>query len=156
MNVLHYKGFLGSVNISVEDRVIFGKLLYINDTVTFEADSVSEIQRSFEDAVDDYIMFCEECGKKPEKAFNGVFNVRISPENHKKAVYKATEMGITLNQFVDMAITERLTDDRNSQEHAEISKKVDNLNLAVNCLNNNLVFSNVSNFFASKEMKDNV
>lgn len=147
MNNLHYKGFLGSMDINVEDGVIFGKLLYINDLVTFESESVSEIQKSFEDAVDDYIEFCKECGKEPEKTFNGVFNVRVSPERHKKAVYKATELGITLNQFVDMAIAEKLSDNINSREHAEISKKVDNLNTAVSCLNNNLAISNLNNQF---------
>lgn len=55
------------MDINVEDGVIFGKLLYINDLVTFESESVSEIQKSFEDAVDDYIEFCKECGKEPEK-----------------------------------------------------------------------------------------
>ena len=135
MNNLHYKGFLGSMDINVEDGVIFGKLLYINDLVTFESESVSEIQKSFEDAVDDYIEFCKECGKE------------VSPERHKKAVYKATELGITLNQFVDRAIAEKLSDNINSREHAEISKKVDNLNAAVNCLNNNLAISNVNHQF---------
>ena len=39
-NVLKYKGFLGSIEVSIEDGIMHGKLLYINDLITYEANTV--------------------------------------------------------------------------------------------------------------------
>lgn len=103
-NVFEYKGFLGSAEISMEDAVLFGKLLYVNDLVTYEAETMHELKTAFEEAVDDYVDFCSCHGKEPEKPFKGSFNVRISPELHRKAAFEAEKQGITLNQFVQRSI----------------------------------------------------
>ena len=46
------------------------------------------------DSLDDYLAFCEEVGKSPEKEYKGTFNVRISPERHKEMVLIVFEKGI--------------------------------------------------------------
>jgi len=51
---------------------------------------------------------CERMGKEPQKFYKGSFNVRISPEAHKKAVILASSKGISLNQFVEKAISNSL------------------------------------------------
>ena len=53
---LHYRGFTGSVEYSEEDEVFHGKLLDIRDLVTYEADSISEINSEFISVVDDYVL----------------------------------------------------------------------------------------------------
>ena len=64
-DILKYKEFVGSVHYSSDDNVFFGKLIGIDDLITFEGDSVEELKKSFEDAVDDYIDLCESTGKSP-------------------------------------------------------------------------------------------
>ena len=44
MSVLEYRGYLGSVEVDVENKIIFGKLLYLRDSVTYNATSVDEIE----------------------------------------------------------------------------------------------------------------
>lgn len=39
-NVIEYKGYRGGVEFSGEDQVFVRKIFGINDTVTFEADTV--------------------------------------------------------------------------------------------------------------------
>lgn len=51
-----------------------------------------------------------QCGKKPEKEFRGVFNVRIKPEMHRCAALEAAKEGVTMNQFVSEAIQEKLAE----------------------------------------------
>lgn len=104
MKTLEYKGFIGSVDVSLEDGVVFGKILYINGLVTYEAETVPELEKEFQAAVDDYLEFCEEEGVDAHKSFSGKFNVRISPELHKKAALLATKQGSNLNAFVAQAI----------------------------------------------------
>ncbi len=125
--VLEYKGYFGSVEVSLEDNVIYGKLLHINDLITFEADNVGELEKAFKEAVDDYLAYCTQVEKEPEKPFKGSFNVRISPENHKKAVAQATRMGISLNQFVETAIVSTLQMGYLSREHALINANIETL-----------------------------
>jgi len=103
-DILTYKSYIGSVHYSTDDDVFHGKIEGIRDLVTFEGRSVDELKRAFQKAVDDYVEFCRKVGKEPEKPYKGSFNVRISPELHRKAAVKASLSGISLNQFVQKAI----------------------------------------------------
>ena len=84
--------------------VLRGKVEGINDLVTFESESAEEIEMEFHSAVDDYLAFCEEVGKEPEKTYKGTFNVRIKPELHKVLASFAFKHGETLNATVEKAI----------------------------------------------------
>lgn len=126
--VLEYNGFIGSVDFSIEDHILFGSLLHINDLVTYEGETLQELEDAFKEAVEEYIELCKECDKEPEKPFKGVFNVRVSPETHKKAVFEAEKRGVTLNQFVGEAIRKSIENDEvSTKEHKEISDKIDNV-----------------------------
>ena len=126
IKVLEHNGFIGSIEFSLEESILFGSLLYINDLVTYEGQTIEELREAFEEAVEEYIELCKECEKEPEKPFKGVFNVRVSPEIHKKAVYEAERRGVTLNQFIGDAIKNELDFiHSNSLEHKAISDKID-------------------------------
>lgn len=101
---MEYKGYFAVPEYSVEDEVFHGKVLGINDLVDFEAESVPEMKEAFKEAVDDYLEFCKEIGKEPEKTYSGCFNVRISSELHRTAAIRASALKVTLNRYVEMAI----------------------------------------------------
>lgn len=103
-NVLNYKGYISKPEMSLEDGILYGKIEGINDLVTFEGETIIELKSAFEQAVDDYLEYCEEIGKDPERAYKGTFNVRIDPELHKKAVRISIECGTTLNSVVEKSI----------------------------------------------------
>ena len=103
MEPMQYKGFLGSIEISKEDKVLYGKLLHINGLVTYEAESYSELEKAFREAVDDYLTDCEEKGISPQKTCSGSFNLRVSPEKHRQLVFLASASGKTLNALMNEA-----------------------------------------------------
>lgn len=105
---LNYKNYYGSVEVSVEDGVIHGRLLYIRDVITFESPDVEGVKSAFEEAVDRYLAFCVETGDNPEKPFSGSFNVRVSQPLHRGAVIAADTAGISLNRWVEDAMREKL------------------------------------------------
>ncbi len=107
-DILKYKSFVGSVHYSSEDDIFHGKLTGIDDLVTFEGASVKSLKIGFEEAVEDYLALCESIGKSPTKSYKGSFNIRINPKLHKKAAYSSVEMGVSLNQFVEQAISEKV------------------------------------------------
>lgn len=102
--ILEYKGYYANVNFSAEDEVFFGKLIGINDLVSFEGDSVKELKGAFQEAVEDYIETCKEIGKAPDKTYKGSFNIRIPSELHRQAALCASLKNISLNDFVRQAI----------------------------------------------------
>ncbi|MCR5828534.1 MAG: type II toxin-antitoxin system HicB family antitoxin [Bacteroidales bacterium] len=106
MNTLKYKGYIGSVSYSEPDKVFFGEIEGINDLVTYEGESVQELTASFHEAVEDYLIFCEEHNCKPEKSYSGAFNVRVAPSLHRDIANLAAEAGISLNAFVKRALNE--------------------------------------------------
>jgi predicted HicB family RNase H-like nuclease len=106
MNTLKYKGYIGSVSYSEPDKVFFGKIEGIDGLVNYEGESVQELTTAFQEAVDDYLIFCEEHNCKPEKSYTGTFNIRISPATHRQIANLATEAGISINAFVRKALDE--------------------------------------------------
>ena len=107
-NTLKYKEFIGDAHYSSSDNTFYGKLLGVNDLVTYEADSVEGLQDAFRESVDGYIDYCTTRGKDYFRSFKGSFNVRIPPILHQQAFLKAQEEGISLNSFVKRALQEKL------------------------------------------------
>ena len=103
-NTLQYKGYFTNISFSVNDKVLHGKIEGIDDLITFESESIADVEKEFHDAVDDYLALCEEIGKEPSKTYKGTFNVRIDPELHRAIALDATRNGISLNQAVEQAI----------------------------------------------------
>ena len=103
---MEYKGYHTKIEFDTESMSLRGKVEGINDYVDFEADDISDIEEEFHKAVDDYLEFCAEVGKEPEKEYKGTFNVRISPELHKRLALCAFKEGCSLNAEVESAIAE--------------------------------------------------
>lgn len=103
-SVMKYKGYYTKVLYNSEDNVLYGTIEGITDLISFEGDSVSELEDAFHEAVEEYIDACKRMGKCPQKAYKGTFNVRISSDLHKKSSEMAAEAGISLNDFVERAI----------------------------------------------------
>ena len=103
-NILEYKGYHSKIEYDAESKVLRGKIEGVSDFIDFETDDIADVENQFHQAVDDYIEFCKEVGKKPEKEYKGMFNVRISPDLHKKLAICALKDGETLNSEVEKAI----------------------------------------------------
>ncbi|MDO5609015.1 MAG: type II toxin-antitoxin system HicB family antitoxin [Capnocytophaga sp.] len=108
MGYLKYKNFIGSVEFSENDKILFGKVLGIKGLISYEGETVAELEKDFKDGIDHYISVCEAEGVKPQKSYSGVFNIRIPSDIHGLAVEVAKKEGLTLNAFVKSAIEQRL------------------------------------------------
>ena len=54
-NTLEYKGYVGSVELSASDDVLFGKVLDVPALISYEGQTLQELTRDFHNAVDDYL-----------------------------------------------------------------------------------------------------
>ncbi|EAA5422138.1 toxin-antitoxin system HicB family antitoxin, partial [Salmonella enterica subsp. enterica] len=51
MKHLKYKGYLGTVEPDFENNVLYGKLAFIRDLVTYEASTLAELEQEFKTSV---------------------------------------------------------------------------------------------------------
>lgn len=126
-NLMKYKGYYGSIDVSLDDGVIHGKLECINDLITYEALTVPDLQKAFEDAVEDYLETCKELGKQPEKTMSGTFNVRIGESLHKEAYLASRAKKLSLNDFVRNAIRDALNGKNEYHYHFEKPRETNHL-----------------------------
>ena len=101
--VLNHKGYTGTIDFSLKDNILFGKIIGIDDLVSYEAENLSQLKKSFKEAVEDYLDNCKEIGKNPDKTFSGTFNVRTSNQLHKKLSFLASSRNMKLNEVVNVA-----------------------------------------------------
>lgn len=109
MTTLEYKGYQGSTEFDLKTGVLFGKVLFVTDVVTYEAETVRALQNEFQLAVDDYLETCKQLGRNPQQPCSGIFNVRVGPNLHRAAVIKAQKEGVKLNALMVSALQHYLS-----------------------------------------------
>jgi len=100
--MMTYKGYTAKVEFDDEDMIFCGEVIGIRDVVTFEGDSVKEIEKAFHGSVDDYLNMCKERGEGPGKPFSGKFLVRLSPETHRQIYTSAKKAGLSVNAWLNL------------------------------------------------------
>ncbi|MEZ2332711.1 type II toxin-antitoxin system HicB family antitoxin [Mesorhizobium sp. RCC_202] len=101
-----YKGYLGTIEFDETDVVFHGRIVGIRDIFTYEADSAEELLKAFHGCVDDYLEFCAEQNKEPEKPFSGKLALRTTPEVHRLVSRAASSDGKSINQWVSDTLAE--------------------------------------------------
>ena len=107
-NTMEYKGYIGSVEFSENDNVLFGKVQGIRSLISYEGTTVSELVADFHGAVDEYLAACAEEGTAPEVAYKGSLNIRLKPETHRRAAVYAIAHNQSLNNFISEAVEAKL------------------------------------------------
>lgn len=104
-NTMEYHGYVASMIFDAEDNVIVGRVLDVDDIITFHGESVREFERNFHTIVDDYIAACEKLGAPPEKPASGRLMLRVSPTVHAAALKAAARKGVSLNKWAEQALS---------------------------------------------------
>jgi len=108
MELLQYKGYTASVEVDLEANIIYGRVLNLRDGIDFQAERVADLQREFEASVDEYLAWCAEDGREPDKPFSGKFLVRLDPALHREAALGAVRASLSLNEWMKAAVQEKL------------------------------------------------
>lgn len=104
MRNMEYKGYVGSVEISEEDGILFGKVEGIRSLLSYEGKSVQELKEDFHGVIDEYLHDCAEEGIEPEKPYEGKIEILISPDLYRKAADSASSKRMSVDNFVENAI----------------------------------------------------
>lgn len=102
--MIEYKGYTGVIEFDPSIDAFHGRVVGLQDVVTFQGRSLDELRREMAESVEDYLDLCREVGKDPERSYRGEFLVRTTPELHRDAAAKAEASGLSLNAWVEAAI----------------------------------------------------
>ncbi|HUG17207.1 MAG TPA: type II toxin-antitoxin system HicB family antitoxin, partial [Thermomicrobiales bacterium] len=83
--MIEYKGYAGVIEFDASIDAFHGRVVGLQDVVTFQGRSPDELRREMAESVEDYLELCAEAGKDPERPYRGEFLVRTTSEIHRAA-----------------------------------------------------------------------
>jgi len=105
---LMYKGYSAQLEFDPEDRIFFGRITGIPDQVTFHGETVDNLIRAFEEAVDGYLEMSAKLGRSPAKPYSGRIMLRIAPEVHAQVAAVAAGQGKSLNAWAQEVLQQAI------------------------------------------------
>jgi len=106
MNGMNYKGYTARVEFDPRDNIFWGKVLGVEDNISFEGNTVARLTQDFRNAIDHYLADCAATGRAPQKPASGKLMLRIPPEVHGAALVAAQASGKSLNQWAAKVLAE--------------------------------------------------
>lgn len=103
-NFMTYKGYTASMIFDPEDKIIVGRVLEIDDIISFHGESILEFESNFHAAIEGYLAASKTLGSIPEKPASGKVMLRIAPEVHAAALKAASRSGSSLNKWAERAL----------------------------------------------------
>lgn len=120
MNILECNGYQGTAEVDMERGVLRGKILFVSDLVTYEAENPAQLRQEFEAAVADYLETCKALGRQAQVPASGSFNVRVGPDLHRAAQVRAAADKVSLNDVMIKSLSCYLSASREVREkHVE-------------------------------------
>lgn len=105
-NIMEFDGHKAVIAFDSDIGMFRGEFLGLSGSADFYAADVEGLMREGRMSLQVYLKACAERGITPYKSFSGKFNVRISPELHADIVSAAEASGMSLNQWVEKALSE--------------------------------------------------
>lgn len=99
MNAMTHEGYTARVDYDADDHIFAGRLVGIDDIVTFHGATVEELEAAFHEAVDHYLEASARIGCKPQKPYSGNLMLRVPPDIHARVAIAAELAGKSINQW---------------------------------------------------------
>lgn len=105
---MEYKGYVAEVTFDDEAGGFHGEVVNSRDVITFQGRSVEELREALADSVEDYLEWCAERGKEPERPFSGRLILRVPPDLHRAAALAARREKKSLNKWIADTLADSL------------------------------------------------
>ena len=96
---MNYKGYIAKINFDERDNILWGKVLGLKDSITFEGETVTKLITDFHNAIDHYLADCKQKGHKPNEPYSDHLMLKIGSEIHMASAIAAEAEGKNLNQW---------------------------------------------------------
>ena len=79
--MIEYKGYHGEFSFDDEAGIFHGEVVGTRDVITFQGQSVEELQTAFRDSIEAYLDFCARRGTEPDPPGNPADSEYVRPKN---------------------------------------------------------------------------
>jgi predicted HicB family RNase H-like nuclease len=100
MTTMTHDGYIATIELDDGAGLFHGEIINTRDVLTFQGRTLDELRAAFADTIADYVVWCEQRGKPPERPYSGHFTVRLPPELHRRIATAAARHGKSVNSFV--------------------------------------------------------
>ena len=107
--MIEYKGYVGVFEFDEELGQFHGFVVNTQDVISFYGSSVEELKAELKASVEEYLLFCAEKGRDPEKPFSGNLSIRTSPDIHRRIAMQAARRRISMNSFVESILEQAVS-----------------------------------------------
>jgi len=94
-----YKGYKARIEFDPRDNIFVGRVLGIEDGISFHGATVKVLKERFSAAINHYLADCKATGRRPEKPASGKLMLRIAPGNTFQSACDGRASGKSLNQW---------------------------------------------------------
>lgn len=101
-NSMTYKGYTARIEFDDRDNIFVGRVLGIEDVISFHGATVTALRADFRHAIDFYLT----TNPIPQKPASGKLMLRIPSEVHTAALIAAKSSGQSLNQWAANVLKE--------------------------------------------------
>ncbi len=104
MTTMIHDGYVALVELDEEAGLFHGEVINTRDVLTFQGRTPDELKIAFADTIADYVEWCEQRGKQPERPYSGHFTVRLPPDLHRRVATAAARERKSVNAFIADAL----------------------------------------------------
>lgn len=108
MELMEYKGYTATVEVDLDAGILYGYVLGLTGGIDFQTENIADVRREFEASVEDYLAWCNDENREPEKPFGGKITLRIEPKLHCEAALQAAREGLRLEDWLQDAVKDHL------------------------------------------------
>ena len=98
-STLEHKGFRAKIEYSADDNLFVGRILGIQDIVTFQSETALDLKKEMAEMLDFYLEVCEKSGKAAKKQYSGKVMLRVPNQLHQRIAEAAAAAGKSLNEW---------------------------------------------------------
>lgn len=106
---MNYKGYQGTIEYSLEDNVLHGRVLGIKSILSYEGNTLSELKKDFESLIDEYLEDCKNNNESPEKPYKQNIVINLEPDLQEKLYLYSTLHNENIIDSIGKAIRNLVT-----------------------------------------------
>jgi predicted HicB family RNase H-like nuclease len=104
ISVMEINGYKTVIKYDPEIGMFRGEFIDLNGGADFYATSVEGLRKEGRKSLKVFLKMCAEDGVSPRRKFTGRFNLRISPDLHKRIAVLADATGKSINAWMMEAL----------------------------------------------------
>ena len=100
MTTMHHEGYVATIELDEDAGLFHGEVINTGDVLTFQGRTFDDLRTAFAGTIADYVAWCRERGKEPERPYSGNFLLRLPPDLHRRIATAAARAGKSVNAYV--------------------------------------------------------